>query len=133
MSKESEEAAAALEAAALLELAMSESHSPVGELGGALARMSRVLSGCCALVEGQGSAALDEKTREYIKRTRELFEREVQVCIESLQFHDRLMQQLSHAKKCLATQSPASAQAAAKREVDSWMTRHAAEGSIELF
>jgi hypothetical protein len=133
MSKESEEATAALEAAALLELAMSESHSPVGELGGALARMSRVLSGCCTLVEGQRSAALDEETRSYIQRTRELFEREVQVCIESLQFHDRLMQQLTHAKKCLATQSADPAQSAAKRAVDSWMTRHAAEGSIELF
>jgi hypothetical protein len=121
------------EAAALLDLAMSETQSPVGELGDALARMSRALSGACTLVEGKRNGRVDAEMLAHIERCRELFVREVAVCIESLQFHDRLIQQLTHAKNCLAAQGANSSLPAAQRAVDAWMTRHAAEGSIELF
>jgi len=37
----------------------------------------------------------------HFQRCREMFERDVSVCIENLQFHDRMLQQISHAKKTL--------------------------------
>ena len=134
MSKDYDGATGASEAVALLELAMSESHSPVGELGEALARMSRALSDCCKLVDDMRGAKLDEVARVHFQRTRELFERDVSICIESLQFHDRLLQQIAHAKKCLSEQHGGDADRPdAKEFVEAWKTRHAAEGSIELF
>lgn len=133
MSHDTEADPAVVEAAALLDLAMNESQSPMGELGDALARMSRVLSGTCTLIEGKGNELLDAKMRSQIEQCRDLFVKEVAVCIESLQFHDRLIQQLTHAKNCLAAQGGDPTLPAAQRAVDAWMTRHAAEGSIELF
>ena len=133
MSKEHERVKAASEAVALLELAMSESHSPVGELGDALARMSRALSECCELVDDTHGAKLDDVTRAHLQRCREMFERNVSVCIENLQFHDRMIQQLAHARKCLAKSNENSTLPDVKGTVDTWQTRHAAEGSIELF
>jgi hypothetical protein len=124
---------AASEAVALLELAISESHSPVGELGEALARMSRALSECCKLVEDTRGHKLDEVARVHMQRTRDLFNRDVSICIESLQFHDRMIQQLSHAKRCLADGNPDPNCREAKLSVDTWQTRHAAEGTVELF
>ena len=133
MSHETLEDPAVNEAAALLDLAMVESHPPVGELGGALARMSRALAGACHLIEGRRDGRVDADMIAHIERCREMFVREVAVCIESLQFHDRLIQQLTHAKNCLAAQGADLSLPAAQRAVDEWMTRHAAEGSIELF
>jgi hypothetical protein len=89
MSQGVSERAATLEAiAALLALAMHESQRPVEKLAGALTRMSRTL----AESEPTGTAA----------QYREVFERELAVCIQGLQFHDRLMQQLAHVRNCLA-------------------------------
>jgi hypothetical protein len=135
MSDSTAETAAACEAAALLDLAMSESQAPVGDLGDALARMSRALSGACQLVEGKRSELLDATAKAHLQRCREAFEREVALCIESLQFHDRMMQQLTHAKNRLAAPAAGTSLSAeqGQRAVDAWMTRHAAEGSIELF
>lgn len=70
---------AAATAAALIELAINESLAPVETLGRALARIAEMTSG----------------TEE--SRTRELA-----VCIESLQFHDRLVQQLTQVRDLLA-------------------------------
>jgi hypothetical protein len=133
MTYESDEVPAVNEAAALLELAMSESKSPVGELGDALARMSRALSGACTLIEGKRNERLDAEVLAHIEHCKKLFVREVKVCIESLQFHDRLVQQLTHAKNCLAAHGADSSLPDAQRAVDSWTTRHAAEGTVELF
>jgi uncharacterized membrane-anchored protein YjiN (DUF445 family) len=113
---------------------MTESHPPVGELGDALARISRALSECCKLVDDVRGSRLDEVSRVHLQRTRETFERDVSICIESLQFHDRMIQQLVHAKKCLVEGEDAdSTLPEAKRSVEAWKTRHAAEGTIELF
>jgi hypothetical protein len=80
-------------AAALIELCLHESNGPVEELSGALARMSQ-------LVRGQpGEKAGDAD----IAAHRAELAREVAVCIESLQFHDRLTQQLTQVRNLLAT------------------------------
>ena len=89
----------ALEAAAsLLALAMQESQRPVDELGGALARMTHALA---RSPEEHGGLA-----------------RELAVCVEGLQFHDRLMQQLAHVRNCLAELSLP--QAVGTRGEESW-------------
>ena len=74
-------------AAALIALAMHESQIPVVELGGALTRLAGKLHDDAADVR------IDKET----------FAREVSVCIESLQFHDRLMQQLTQVRNLLAS------------------------------
>lgn len=66
-------------AAALIELAISESLQPVEALGAALTRIS------AAEVSGAPPQA-----------------RDVSTCIESLQFHDRLTQQLTQVRDLLA-------------------------------
>src|SRR5581483_985430 len=72
------QAASALEAAALLvSQAIQDSRQPMADLGTALQRMSE------AALRQEGLA------------------REMAVCIESLQFHDRLVQQLAFARDLL--------------------------------
>ena len=65
--------------AALIELAISESQRPVETLGEALRRIS------AATAAGERPLAAD-----------------VAACIESLQFHDRMIQQLTHVRDLLA-------------------------------
>jgi hypothetical protein len=96
-------------AAALLDLAMRESHGPVELLGsavermtGALARHARVLERQRA-VENAGNRREDEACLDDLAACQDAFEREIAVCIETLQFHDRLMQQLAQVRNCLAT------------------------------
>jgi predicted trehalose synthase len=72
-------ACAAATAAALIELALSESQRPVGALGEALSRVSAALSA------GTPPAPAD-----------------LGVCVECLQFHDRMVQQLSQVRDLLA-------------------------------
>jgi hypothetical protein len=72
-------ACAAATAAALIELALGESQRPVGQLGEALSRVSAALSA------GNPPAAAD-----------------LGVCVECLQFHDRMVQQLSQVRDLLA-------------------------------
>jgi len=93
---------ATLEAAAsLLALAMQESQRPVNELGSALARMTRAL------------ARSPQETG--------IFARELAVCIEGLQFHDRLMQQLAHVRDCLAELSAERVDGIETEAADSWV------------
>jgi hypothetical protein len=101
-------------ATALLVLSMRQSDTPISELGGALARMARTLN----------------DTQTDPQALRDAMARDICVCIQSLQFHDRLMQQLTHARDLLtgiATDSllaqlpPASA------------NEGSLEGSVELF
>jgi hypothetical protein len=73
-------------AAALIELALHESNGPVEDLSGALARMAQA-------VQAGSSEGLP----------RQQLAHDVAVCIESLQFHDRLTQQLTQVRNLLAT------------------------------
>ncbi len=70
---------AAATAAALIELALSESQRPVTELGEALSRISAAAS---------AGAPADA--------------RDLEICVECLQFHDRMVQQLSQVRDLLA-------------------------------
>jgi hypothetical protein len=74
-------------AAALIALAMHESQLPVVEIGGALTRLAGHLNEGCSEVHFD----------------RESLARELAVCIENLQFHDRLMQQLTQVRNLLAS------------------------------
>jgi len=78
-------------AAVLLSLAMRDTESPVTDLGQALSRMVSTLTG---LRKAPGSVAPD---------TQEQLEDEVAVCIQSLQFHDRLIQQLAAVRNLLTS------------------------------
>ncbi len=71
-------------AAALIELSLHESNGPVEDMSGALARMAQLVQSDKRLERSQ-------------------LARDVAVCIESLQFHDRLTQQLTQVRNILAT------------------------------
>ncbi len=90
-------ACAAATAAALIELAISESQRPVGELGEALARASAAVSG------GNPPAPAD-----------------LGACVECLQFHDRLVQQLSQVRDLLAAVAAAGSGESAPGGRQSW-------------
>jgi hypothetical protein len=76
-------------AAALIELCLHESNGPVEELSGALGRMAQLAQSRPGEVDLQARHAQ--------------LARDVAVCIESLQFHDRLTQQLTQVRNLLAT------------------------------
>ena len=80
-------------AAALIELCLHESNGPMEDLSGALGRMAQLVHG--EPDGGSGDAALEAH--------RSKLAQEVAVCIESLQFHDRLTQQLTQVRNLLAT------------------------------
>jgi len=91
-------------AAALIALAMHESGSPVVELGGALTRLASKLA--------EGSAD--------VRFEKEALARELAICIENLQFHDRLMQQLTQVRNLLASLAAETLPASAHQK--SWNT-----------
>lgn len=129
-----QERGAAIEAAAdLLALAMHESHGPVEVLGGALERMAAALAHYTLVIEReraigqQRSGAQTEVPLADLERCRETLEREITVCIESLQFHDRLMQRLTRVAHHLAGLTDESRGGTELRRVN------LTEGSIELF
>jgi hypothetical protein len=78
-------------AAALIELSLHESNGPVEDLSASLARIAQ-------LVQGEPG----ERTGD-IQAHRAKLAQELAVCIESLQFHDRLTQQLTQVRNLLAT------------------------------
>jgi hypothetical protein len=80
-------------AAALIELCLHESNGPVEELSSSLGRMAQLVHG---EPDGSGGGA-------DLKAHRAKLAQEVAVCIESLQFHDRLTQQLTQVRNLLAT------------------------------
>jgi hypothetical protein len=77
-------------AAALIQLSLHESNGPVEDLSGALGRMAQ-------LVHTQPD------TQTTATEIHNQLARDVAVCIESLQFHDRLAQQLTQVRNILAT------------------------------
>jgi len=80
-------------AAALIELSVHESSGPVEDLSGALARMAQFVQSPPGNSAGTADKPLD----------RAQLARDVAICIESLQFHDRLTQQLTQIRNLLAT------------------------------
>jgi hypothetical protein len=84
-------------AAALVELALSESQRPVTELGEALARVA------AATRAGAAASARDLET-----------------CIECLQFHDRMVQQLSQVRDLLSAVAAAGSADKAPGGRQSW-------------
>jgi len=90
-------ACAAATAATLIELALSESQRPVAELGEALSRVSAAASA------GSRPSA-----------------RDLEVCVECLQFHDRMVQQLSQVRDLLAAVAASGSADAAPGGRQSW-------------
>jgi hypothetical protein len=115
--KASERASALEAAAALLDLAMHESHGPIEVLGGAVKRMTEALAGYVRLLEQQRvGASFDD-----LAACRDAFEREIAVCVETLQFHDRLMQQLAQVRNCLAMLGGKAGDPSAQADEQSWV------------
>jgi hypothetical protein len=81
-------------AAVLLSLAMHDTETPVADLGSALARIAGSLTEWRRHTAAGG--AVDEKWRARL-------DTDLAVCIESLQFHDRLIQQLAAVRKLLVS------------------------------
>jgi hypothetical protein len=96
-------------AAELLGTAMRDSEAPVMQMAGALARINH------ALVRAQAAEAACKCPG---------LKQDIAICIQSLQFHDRLMQQLSAVRRLMGT-APMSGELAT-----GFMP---AEGSVELF
>lgn len=91
---EETETATAVEAAALLVgLAIQDTRQPVTELGNALERIHRGVAGMAAAQRDRGGTPTQEQGE---------MARDLTVCIESLQFHDRLMQQLAFVRDLLS-------------------------------
>ena len=88
-------------AAILLTLAMRETQAPVAEMGDALVRMSQVLR-----VPREPELACGEAVEDAVvelARLRSLMDGALSVCMRSLQFHDRLIQQMAAVRNLLAT------------------------------
>jgi hypothetical protein len=90
-------------AAALIELALHESHGPVDDLSGALTRMAQLVQSPAPANSVPASAAPAGTANGLSSPEREQLARDVAICIESLQFHDRLTQQLTQVRNLLAT------------------------------
>jgi hypothetical protein len=80
-------------AAALIALAMHESQVPIVELGRSLTRLAARLNG-----DGASDVQFDGGAQ-----ARATLAGELAICIENLQFHDRLMQQLTQVRNLLAS------------------------------
>ena len=81
-------------AAVLLSLAIHDTETPVAELGGALARMGSLLNELRK--RAAAGAGVDQAWRARL-------DNDLSICIESLQFHDRLIQQLAAVRNLLAS------------------------------
>jgi hypothetical protein len=122
--------AATERATALLALGLQQSAAPISELGAALARMARALDEAGAPLFDSPAAVPDRPAEADLRRLRAALARDVAVCIECLQFHDRLTQQLSQAHDLLSggrTEGPLTKVSNRAANAGS------PEGSIELF
>ena len=118
--------AAVERAATLLVHSMQAAEMPISQLSDALARMAQTLSDIGAPLFGQAVAGPNADVRT----VRDAFKRDIAVCIESLQFHDRLMQQLTQARDVLAGLAPNKLLARASNMP---ANDGSLDGSIELF
>lgn len=103
---------------------MQQSDSPISELGSALARMAQTLSDIGTPLFGNTTAQAE------LQVFRDAFAREISVCIQSLQFHDRLMQQLTQARDLLTGGAP---NTILMQIPGSPANEGSIEGSVELF
>jgi hypothetical protein len=115
--------AAAIESAGVLLVhTMQESDPPIAQLSGALARMV----GAVAQMRTQVSHLPSSPAAAASQAAVEALARDIGVCIESLQFHDRLTQQLTQVKERLAS-------LAANKVLESVLATPVPPGSVELF
>jgi hypothetical protein len=84
-------------AAVLLSLAMRDTESPVSDLGQALSRM---VSTVTAL---RSNVAQKPVNGDHAHYRQDQLESELSLCIQSLQFHDRLIQQLAAVRNLLTS------------------------------
>jgi hypothetical protein len=89
---------AALERATVLLMdGLQQSDIPISQLSGALARMAQTLTDIGTPLFGE----TDANPTADVQVFRDAFARDIALCIENLQFHDRLMQQLTQARDLL--------------------------------
>jgi hypothetical protein len=81
----------------LLADGLQQSDIPISRLSEALARMARTLTDIGTPLFGQARAHSAADLQAFL----DAFARDLAVCIENLQFHDRLMQQLTQARDLL--------------------------------
>lgn len=103
---------------------MQQSETSITELSNALVRMAQTLKDIGTPL----FADADVKPSGDLLVLRDALARDIAVCIESLQFHDRLMQQLTHARDILTGVSAKIAGTSVVPANDGRI-----EGSIELF
>ena len=120
-----EELATEVESAArLLARAMRDSHGPVSVLAGALERMATAVARCARA--GDPAQAEEPAVRDQ-SAALEALGREIALCIESLQFHDRLIQRLERVRGCLTGIT------GEHRAMEAPSAGGSPEGSVELF
>jgi len=125
MDRTNKERAAEVESAArLLARAMRDSHGPVSVLAGALERMATAVARCARAGD---PAQVQERAFRDQSAALEALGREIALCIESLQFHDRLIQRLERVRGCLTGIT------GEHRAVETPSGSGAPEGSVELF
>jgi len=116
---------------------MRESQGPVDRMAAALERMMRALAHHARALErlraergpeAPGDVTAATPPLEELEHCREALEREIAICIESLQFHDSLMQQLTQVRAGLAAASGAAPHSPTELRLPD-----GAAGSIELF
>ena len=110
----------------LLVHGLQQSDIPIAQLSSALARMAQTLTDIGTPLFGQ----VDVKPPADVQALRDAVARDIAVCIQSVQFHDRLMQQLTQARDLLTGVGvkPLLASVAAQPANEGSI-----EGSIELF
>jgi len=118
--------AAVERAATLLVHSMQAADVPIAQLSDALARMAQTLSDIGTPLFGQAVAEPAADVRMVL----DAFKRDIAVCIESLQFHDRLMQQLTQARDVLTELAPDKLLARVSKVP---ANDGSLDGSIELF
>lgn len=105
----------------LLAHTMQQSETPIAQLSGALARLARAVG-----PDADAQTALEGAPDAAAPACRQSLLQDVHICIESLQFHDRLMQQLARVQQLLGGLATNTLLAQVPAAPPS-------EGSIELF
>jgi hypothetical protein len=119
-------AAAVERATVMLMHSMQESEIPIARVSEALARMAQTLTHLGAPLFGEER----HTTEADVRAIHGVLAREIAVCIENLQFHDRLMQQLTQA---LDVMTGLAANELLARVPNVSANEASLEGSIELF